>query len=426
MKPLLRKIFPVVLLIWLISGTANAGGIILYEVASSDVALATAGYAARAQDAATLFTNPAGMTKLEGTQFKVGTQALYIDSRFKADSNTTNTGGNGGNSGGFVPAGALFLTHKINDDWSMGIGTLSYFGLGLEYDSNWAGRYFVQEAELIGLTFMPSVAYRVDDKLSIGLSLNIMHGQFNTKSAINNNPLGIGSAPDGQLKIDTEEWGLGANLGILYDLKEGTRFGLTYLSKVDLDFEDTPEFNGLSPGMEIILGGLGILDAKLDLGMTVPQTLMFSSYHELDDRWAIMGNLGWHDWSEFGKMNVTITSEDSNDITVDRKYDDTWHIAFGGQYKLSDAWRISSGIAYDSSMVKDRHRTPDMAVGDAWRLGMGGNYQWLENLELGLGYTLIWIGDMSMDHSSALGGRLSGKYEDVQIHAWTANLSWVF
>ena len=43
---------------------ACAGGISLYEVGTADVGLASAGYTARAQDASTVFTNPAGMARL--------------------------------------------------------------------------------------------------------------------------------------------------------------------------------------------------------------------------------------------------------------------------------------------------------------------------------------------------------------------------
>ena len=46
--------------------TAGAGGISLYEVGTADVGLASAGYSARAQDASTVFTNPAGMARLAG------------------------------------------------------------------------------------------------------------------------------------------------------------------------------------------------------------------------------------------------------------------------------------------------------------------------------------------------------------------------
>ena len=111
--------------------------------------------------------------------------------------------------------------------------------------------------------------------------------------------------------------------------RKGTRFGLTYLSEGDLKFKDKPNFSSLGPGMEAILRANGLLDAKIKIEFTMPQALMFSAYHDLNDRWAIMGNLGWQDWSEFGKVGVAVASEDTSSLTVDRNYKDTWHVAFG-------------------------------------------------------------------------------------------------
>ena len=66
----------------------RAGGLILTEFGTEDVALAGAGWAARAQDASTLFKNPAGMSRLEGNQFQGGLQALYFQSGGFSGTNT--------------------------------------------------------------------------------------------------------------------------------------------------------------------------------------------------------------------------------------------------------------------------------------------------------------------------------------------------
>jgi long-chain fatty acid transport protein len=60
-----------------VPAAAHAGGILLYEVESPDIGYASAGYASRADGPATLLTNPAGMTRLDGIQVQVGTEALY-------------------------------------------------------------------------------------------------------------------------------------------------------------------------------------------------------------------------------------------------------------------------------------------------------------------------------------------------------------
>ncbi len=154
---------------------------------------------------------------------------------------------------------------------------------------------------------------------------------------------------------------------------------------------------------------------------------MFSAYHDLNDRWAILGNLGWSDWSRFGKVGVRIDSESSTSLTVDAEYKDTWHAAVGAQYKASDLWLVSFGMAYDSGMMDDEDRPPDLAAGEAWRFGAGASYAWSEKFQLGFGYTLAWSGDLPMDQEGGvLSGRLAGEYEDVAMHFFAVNFRWTF
>ena len=191
------------------------------------------------------------------------------------------------------------------------------------------GRYYVQKSTLIGLTLTPAVSYRVNDWLSVGAGLNMMYGYIDSEIAINN----IGEArPDGKLKYDDSRWGYGANLGILVEPKPGTRFGLTYLSEVKLDFAAVPEFSGLGPVLQALLVSRGLTTNELDLSMTVPQMVMFSAYHEINPKWAVMGNVGWQNWSRFGQVDVGINSSNPTSLTTDSDYNDTWHGALGAQY----------------------------------------------------------------------------------------------
>src|SRR5271157_5977949 len=165
----------------LASGSAYAGGIALYEFGTPDVGLAAAGYAARAQDASTVFTNPAGMSRLDKSQVLIGAQALYGKMEFSPNSSTNVTGLDGGNAVGWAPGGSLFVVQKINQDWSIGFGALSYFGLSENYGDSWVGRYYVQKASLIGMTLTPAISYRVNDWLSLGVGLNAMRASIDTE-----------------------------------------------------------------------------------------------------------------------------------------------------------------------------------------------------------------------------------------------------
>ena len=406
-------------------GPAWAGGIMLYQFGSPDVGYAQAGYAARAQDASTVFTNPAGMSRLDKSQILAGMQILYGDVEFNPNSDTTVSGPDGGVAIGWMPGGSAFIVQKLNQDFSIGLGLLSYFGLAQSFDDDWVGRYYVQESMLIGMTLTPAVSYRVNDWLYLGAGLNIMYGILDDKVAINNVREAL---PDGQLKYDDTEWGFGANLGILVEPKPGTRFGLTYLSEVKLDFGAVPEFSGLGPGLEALLNSKGLTTSRLDLSMTVPQMVMFSAYHELNAKWSLLGNVGWQDWSRFGKVEVGINTSDPKSLTVDSDYKDTWHAALGVQYRHSPAWTFTGGICHDSSAVDDDKRTVNVPIGEIWGFAVGALYSFKPNLTLGAAYQFAWLGDMPVDQGSeqSPAGRVTGEFSNSTFSFFALNLKWTY
>jgi len=403
----------------LFSGPAFGGGISLYEFGSPDVGLAAAGWAARAQDASTVFTNPAGMSRLDKSQFLGGMQALYGKVEFNPDANTTYSGSDGDNAVGWMPGGSLFVVQRINPDWSVGFGVLSYFGLGVDYENDWVGRYFIQEGMLIGMTLTPAVSYRVNNWLSVGMGLNAMYGYLKNKMAIRSPGLG------GQLEYEDGEWGYGWTAGILLEPKSGTRIGITYLAEVDLDFSDTTDVSGTGDVIK------QILTRKLDLSITVPQMVMFSVYHDLNAKWSVMGNIGWQDWSKFGQIFVEIDDPNSSDpknLTINADYNDTWHVSLGAQYRHSSEWTFSGGIAYDSSAVDDSKCTVTVPMGESWRFALGAQYAFTPNLTLGGAYEFMWLGDMSVNQERGSSGerKLVGEFEDAYFHFFALNLAWKF
>jgi len=196
-----------------LSTPVRAGGLFLSEIGTSDVGLAGAGWAARAQDPATLFRNPAGMSLLEGNQLLVGAQLLYADLKF-SDTGSSNFLGNGdgGNPIDVFPGASAFYTHSFGQDFKLGFGIFSNFGLSLKYTGdNWIGRYYAKESTLVGVSFMPAASYRVKEWLSVGAALNVMVAQLKYVTAINQ----IGG--DGSLRLQDVTAGVGGNVGIMVE-----------------------------------------------------------------------------------------------------------------------------------------------------------------------------------------------------------------
>lgn len=411
----------------LLSDHTWAGGILIYEAGQEGNGLANAGAAALATDPSVLMSNPAGLTELKGTQISANGQLILGDMRFSRDSNNQFDGNEGGNALQYLPGASFFVSHQIDDRSAIGFGMYGNFGLALDYDDDWAGRYFNQEAAIIGVSFQPTLAHKFTDDLSIGIGPRIMYAYYRNETAINNNLLGLRGSPDGQLEYEDTDLGAGINLGLLYRVSERTQIGLAYTSKIDLEFKDSPSVRKVDN--PIINTALRRLDVdSLELDMSVPQTVLLSVAHDLDPQWKLLGSLGWQDWSEFGEIGVEVDANAADvSRTANRQYKDTWHASIGTQYQATTRLRWSVGLGYDSSAVEDKDRTVDNPMGDAWRVATGINYQIDDGLDLHAAYTLVWLGDMDVDQTKSRSDTtLSGTYKNAALHIIGGGATWRF
>jgi long-chain fatty acid transport protein len=404
---------------------ALAGGFFLYEVGTPDVGLASAGYASRAQDASTVFTNPAGMTRLDHTEVMIGVQPYYGYQVFSTNHHTTTTGSDGGNALVPLPAGSFFLVYSLSPKLKLGIADVTYFGGAIEYNLNWVGRYHLQGATILGNSILPSIAYRINKWLSVGAGFNVMIGYLKEKVGINNLEPGL---PDGQLRLNG--WwtaGLGGDIGVLVEPTSDTRFGIQYLTPVSLNFSGTPFFRGLGPGLGALVRRRGLLGAPLNIDMTVPQSLLFSSFHQINDKVAIMADTGWQNWSAFGNPEIGINSNNPKTETANLRYQDTFHVALGTEYKPVRRWMLTAGFAFDNSMVSAPSRSASAPVGNAWRIGAGAQYSLTDSLVVGFAYEFMWQGNLGL-YQTTLGdparGLVAGQFPSVNLNFFSINITW--
>lgn len=423
---------------------AHAGGMMLYEVGTADTGLASAGYGARAQDASTVFTNPAGMTRLEGRQMLLGGQVLWANNKFSIGSGTSPELGNGDGgraigSNGWFPGGGAFFSYSVSPELKLGFALTGNFGAALDYDDDWVGRYYVQETTLLGVSFLPSIAYKATDKLSLGASVNAMYGTYKNKVAINiPDALRPGAvvpiqraASDAQLELDDNTWGWGVNLGVLYELDARTRLALTWNSQVNLDFNARAEFSNLGP-LGTNLQAAGLLDSNVDVKIKVPQQVMASLFSQVNERWAVLASVGWQQWSKFGQVQLGIDNPNNpTSLTTDLDFKDTWHFALGAQHHLSDQWLLNFGIAYDSEF-QPGNVSPLMPLNSVWRFAVGGQQQLSKTAFWGIAAAYAYGGSLDTNLQSAapvaLGGRgnLVGSYDSTATILLSAYYNWQF
>lgn len=378
-----KKIARLMLGVGLLPVVAQAGGLYLYEIGTIDTSFASAGMAARAEDASTIYSNPAGMTWLDGQQMSLGLQGLYGDAEYQLENPELK---DSGNVMGWIPGASAFYSHSIDDHLKLGLGIYGNFGSSLDFDDDWAGRYLVTETTLMALTIQPTAAYTINEHWSVGLGITANYGIFSLKR----------SSITGENTAEDHDWGYGARLGVMYMLSDVTRFGLVWGSAAKFDFD-------LEPTVQP--------KASLLYNVQAPQNMMFSGYHRLNDNWAIMGNLGWQDWSQFSNTTVSVDGNDKI-ITIPLKVEDTWHLAFGGQYSLNEKTKLNAGIAYDSSFYQDQNDTSfTLPSGEAWRFGVGAQYNLSNSSDFNFALEYIALeGSSSTDP-------LSGYYDDTGLVA---------
>ncbi|HMR30829.1 MAG TPA: outer membrane protein transport protein [Geminicoccaceae bacterium] len=409
----------------LLPGLAQAAGLWINEMATPDMGTASAGRAALAQDAATVFGNPAGMTALDRSQVLVGLQVAHGSVKFDRDRDlTTVDGNNGHNASGTMPGGALYGVHAVTDKLRLGLWHGSYFAGDFKYDSRWAGRYYVTKDELVTLGAGINAAYEITDWLSVGGGPFALYGKLDQGGKINNLDPRRG---DGDFHVSDSEVGYGGMAGVMLTPKPGTRLGVSYISPVELDFEDVLSTSNLGPLASDIAERLRASERNIDLGITVPQQVMLSGFHQLTPKLALMANLTWQDWSEFGKVDISIDGPADDSATTDLDYDDTWGVAVGAQYRVSPGWLWSVGAGFDTSPMGKSERTPTLPLDAQYRFGTGIQHDLGDNLTVGVAYQLMYGGDAELDvERGPLSGRVAGDYGSYLFHFANVTLIWRF
>jgi long-chain fatty acid transport protein len=422
MRKYVCSVFVFVMLMVMGAASVQAGGLWLYEEATPDMGVGGAGRQAAGLDASTATGNPAAMTRLDRSQIEGGILGIYPDTKFD-DKSATYGGNGGGNAGYFSPIPTLHYLYSATPDLKLGVGIGSYFGLGLNYSNEWAGRYYVQRAAFTTAAVNPTIGYRLAPWLSLGGGVSVVQGTLTDRVAVNT----LTEPGDGRLKYDDSDVGFGYNLGMLVELSPRTRLGVTYVSHVKLDFKDNMRFKDLEgTAIEALLRASGNLNAPLKIDIEIPEQLSIGAYHALNDKWALAGTVNWQNWSRFGEPEIAVA--DSSTVTKSLNYQDTYHAGLGVYYRVANPWLLMAGFGYDTSPTSSsKDRSPILPLGATFRYAAGVQYDWNKDLSLGAAYTLIDGGSAKINKSGGLlTGELKGEYDTNFIHAFNLNVVYRF
>ncbi len=401
------RTLPAILLV-AFSGSASSAAFQLWEQNASGIATSYAGSAAIADNASTVFFNPAGMTQLNGFQVSGGVVGVNPNFKFNnqgssgsgvgAGIGSLSTAGDAG--GGFTAIPNAYFSAKVAPDWFVGLGISAPFGLSTDYkDSNWMGKYQALKSEIKTVNVNPSLAYRLNDKVSLGLGLNYQKLNAEMTNIV---PAGLVTSATSQLKGDDSAWGW--NAGALFTLSPAMRVGLSYRSSVKYNVE----------GNQTV--GSTVIPATARLKL--PDTLTLSVWQQVSDRWEAMGDLSYTNWSTVDRLDVMRQSNGALLGSEVFGYRDAWRFAWGAAYKATEDWKIKFGIAYDRTPTTNTDRSARVPDSDRVWFSLGGQWKPVQNGALDFGYAYLYLKDPKIDQTKAFSpavlgtSSLRGKFSD--------------
>lgn len=382
---------------------SNAAGFALIEQSGSGMGNAYAGAAAVAEDASTIYFNPAGMTYIEGTQVVGALHLIRPRGEFNNEGSVAGQGrplgGEGGDIGDLAFVPNFYYKRDISETVKFGLGVGAPFGLKTEYDKDWIGRFQGIKSELKTVNINPALAFKVNDQLSLGFGINAMWIQAELTSAVNL------VAAERTSKVKGDDWGFGYNLGAIYQITPDTRLGLAYRSKVDQHLKGDVKFS---------VSAAPTLNGDVNAEVTLPETLSLSSFTKLNDTWDLLADVTWTKWSRFRELAVFRDSGALLTATPEN-WNNTMRYSIGLNYKYSDTLKLRAGLAYDEEAIDDEFRTVRIPGNDRKWLSFGAGWQATPNTKLDVGYAHLFISDTSIDDNQTNvvpgKGRVTGEYD---------------
>lgn len=413
------------------SFTAHASG---YRFGSQSVSAQGTADAngAEAADASTIFANPAGLTRLEGTQFVGGITAVVPHSEYTDAGSKRFTGHPTGGvttlddyAPNVVAAPSLYVSKKLNDRWTVGLGTFVPYGAKLSYDYGWAGRFALTNIDLKAVTINPSVGFKLDEHHSFGFGLDAefmkaflgqgvdVPGTVLALSsptpeaqarraellkhivAAGGNPAALASVKDAHAEMDGKDWGYGFNLGYLYSLSKDTRFGISYRSSIRHKLRGGAvwDFSGVTSDAavnKVLQASSRKQNSAALVDIKTPETLSVNMFSQIDDKLALMGDVTWSRHSRMKDLHIVFVGTGEGDEVIRQQWKNTLRASLGMNYKIDGNLMLRAGVAIDETPVENatlRHAAlPDS---DRKQLSFGANWKLSNNSSIDLAYSFL-------------------------------------
>lgn len=343
-------------------------GFLVYNQDAASAGMANA-FTAIADNPSAVFYNPAGMNQLEGTQIRSGFMVYYADTSFRGSPSGDNTEMHE------VPSALVtgYITHKVSDKISIGGGIFSPFGLVTEWPSRWEGDCVSTYADLRTFFVNPVVSIQLHPRLSLAVGVDYVYSDFKIRrsiglSQLTGMPLNVSL---GKITLDGFDDSWGYNLGMLFHFNDTWSLGVSYRSKVNLEYDGHAQYR-MSPLLQKLFPPTDI-SPRIEL----PPIVSTQVAAQFGGKWTFATGILWTGWSVYDEL----TPKFRNDFLIPRSmksspqdWKDVMTFHFGMQYQLNPAWVVRGGYIFDQSPVPERTLSPMIPDVNAHLLSLGAGY----------------------------------------------------
>ena len=416
-------------------GRAWANGFDIYEHGAKIVGMAGA-FTAVADDPSTIAFNPAGLSQLAGTQVSLGASAIMPSSKFRTDGNPlmgTTPGAYWTISDKTWIVPNAFITHRINEKVSIGLGTYTPFGLGVEWPGDFEGRFTpgVRKAVLLTNTISPAISFKITDRLAVGVAPYAQYFDIELQnSVLFAPPFPVPPLSPGRnlnatalARLVGHTWGYGANGGILYRITDSVTFGAAYMSEVRQKITNgTQDVARLSDGALLKtqdFSGTITLPSSIRMGLAWKQA-----------PWVVSVDAWWTEWSRYDTLSAYFA--DGTSLTVPKNWHNTWYLRSGVQYSINKYLDVRAGFSWEDTPIPRGTVDPLIPSGrrKVYAAGVGIH---MGKMTLDFGYN--YVQDQSIRWNNIAGDvnlgtvaltRVTGTFYDTYAHVVNGSITYRF
>ena len=377
---LMKKLLTAVVLCGLVTNLSYGAGFALYEFSGRSTAMGGAVIANQAE-AASLASNPALITELEGTQIQLGGTVVTAHAQTTIQNYYTKSHASRSleRDVWFLPN--LYVTHKWSDDISFGLGAFSRYGLGGTYKNaeSWYGSNLAYKVKLETFSFTPTIAIKACDELSLAMGLEAMTIDFTQNSryvADAPSPL----IPNNSYEIHGTGISWGGNFSLLYRPQWAERWsvGAMYRSKVKQNLDGyihtstgTTITSVTDPTQEIVR------NSSAAGAINLPDSISTGIAFQATDNWVLEAGIVGTFWSSYDQIIIEYTDGDELAPTIHNRknYKDTYRLNFGTEYMLTPVWAVRAGYVFDKSPINKHAMDTLVPVDDRHIASVGFGYK---------------------------------------------------